>query len=114
MNEDKIWFIAAQVAQQINCKKRAVGCVITDADFNILSTGFNTHPDGICDCNSTKTARHAEIAALKAIPAMSKPRHAFITHRPCRNCIKALTNAGLEIHIKEISEVKRKWKQKNC
>lgn len=107
----------------MNCLKRTVVCVITDAEGNVLGVGRNQceppirldaaqrqHREcarmGIVaqqegydgkGCNSV----HAEINALKEVPPGAKPYHAtLLGHKfACEPCIKALREAG----VREVS-----------
>jgi len=98
--EKLLWETIAKLASKTNCKKRAVGCVIYNTvSKQIVGKGYNVHPDGGCDCNTTKTAIHAEVSALNSMK-IQYPREnliAFVGHQPCFNC-----GVALETVVKEV------------
>ncbi len=86
--QNNIWNNALQIASASNCKKRHVACIIVDGNGTMVSTGYNWHEDGVCDCDTTKTAVHAEIMAINNIPEELRETklYAYITHKPCERC----------------------------
>jgi len=94
-----------ELMEHSNCEKRHVACLITDANEHIISVGVNYHKDGVCDCCSTKTAEHAEMVALDALPnRYDMPLTAYISHKPCQNCRGQLETVCEEVIVHEMSE----------
>jgi len=85
-----IWKRVNKIAEESNCKKRHVGCVITDDNGVFISEGYNYHKNGVCDCFSKEgsTAIHAEIMAVNAIPIYNRNDKliAYVNHEPCDRC----------------------------
>jgi len=98
--EEQLWEHVAELAKKTNCKKRAVGAIVFNKKLDlIVGQGYNFHPDGICDCDSTRTAIHAEDMAIQQV-AKSHDREdliVFVNHAPCANC-KSL----IETRVKEV------------
>jgi len=95
------------------CVKRKVGCIIVDEFGEVIGKGFNLNGDLTrpCEDHNGDTAMgvtHAEISALKdaehtpRLMSESTPHIAYVTHKPCHNCNKALSEAG----VKEVVIVK--------
>lgn len=114
MKETTLLQIAQTVARQSPCKDKQVGCVITDSDLNIISTGYNTfYEDNTCisPCDSRVCGiRHAEVHALSACQLDSKPRYAFCTLEPCAECQAYLESHGV-IGVYFISKTSQKNRQ---
>lgn len=105
--------VADTVSEYATCRKRKVGCVLTDDEYRIISTGYNGVPSGVKHCTDhpcpgagTKQgsnkcmALHAEQNAIAR--ARSKPTYAFVTVKPCEHCLKQLIAAGVKtIHYYE-------------
>ena len=104
---NKIWENAMQIAEQSNCLKRHVACIIVDQNGTMISTGYNFHEDGICDCETTKTALHAEIMAVNNIPEEKRNinLYAYITHRPCERCQSILDAVCQNTRYEDLSHV---------
>ena len=98
--------IAQTVSEQSTCLDKAVGCVITSADNQIVSCGYNGAPSKVTDCRTLckcrKTygqnclATHAEINALIKAGERAKGGKLFVTLEPCFECAKAIINAGIK------------------
>ncbi len=100
MSSDILWELVNTLAKNSSCKKRNVGAVVYNTKLDkVVGRGFNKHMNGICDCLTTKTAIHAEEAALKSIVGKydRKDLVMFISHAPCANC-KSL----VETVVKEV------------
>ena len=100
-SNDALWRLADAISINTNCIKRSVGCVIIDKTTDlVVSTGFNFHENGVCDCYVGSTAVHAEINALANIEHKYPKRNliALVTRRPCKSCHNAL--------MKQVSEVR--------
>lgn len=108
--------IARTVAEQSTCMDKAVGCVITSADNQIIACGYNGAPAKITDCKKLQSCRkeqgkaclatHAEINALIKAGERAKGGKLFVTLEPCFECAKAIINAG----IKEVYYAKQSTK----
>ena len=105
--------LAAAAATRSTCLHRQVGCVMV-RDKRILCTGYNGSPSGAPHCLDVGCARegipsgerldlcravHAEANAM-AQAAMHgialKGATAYVTIRPCANCMRLLIQAGVE------------------
>lgn len=84
------------------CKRRKVGAVLTDEDFNVLSCGYNhVCIDGCCkrhDCESGSNlercnAIHAEMLAV--LNRNISGKKLFVNLFPCPVCSKYLALCGL-------------------
>jgi len=108
MTEQEIWTIVQNVAASSNCKKRNVGCIIMDENDTIVSTGYNWHEDGVCDCiPGPGSALHAEDMAVHSIPDVFKRESnlkAYINHKPCDKCISLLEEHCTAINVKPLSK----------
>ena len=99
-NNDVLWGIVDALANQTNCEKRSVGCVIFNKRTNqVVGRGYNWHEDGICDCDTESSSIHAEINAINGIETKYDRSDliALINRRPCFPCHNALMR-----HVKEI------------
>ena len=99
---DEIWEMLDEEAQETNCEKRQVACIIYDKDNKeIVGIGHNRHLDGICDCKTTRTAVHAEQMARKHMKKRLRGQCiAFINHAPCNNCAKVLDSVVKEVRYR--------------
>ena len=98
--------IAQTVSEQSTCLDKAVGCVITSADNQIVSCGYNGAPSKVTDCRTAGHCRkdlglqciatHAEINALIKAGERAKGGRLFVTLEPCFECAKAIINAGIK------------------
>ena len=98
--------IARTVAEQSTCLDKAVGCVITSADNQIVACGYNGAPSKVADCRTLCKCRkeagknclatHAEINALIKAGERAKGGKLFVTLEPCFECAKAIINAGIK------------------
>jgi len=105
--------LASAAATRSTCLHRQVGCVMV-RDKRILCTGYNGSPSGAPHCLDVGCARdgvpsgerldlcravHAEANSL-AQAAMHgialKGATAYVTIRPCANCMRLLIQAGVE------------------
>ena len=101
--------IAAAVSPRASCRSRAVGCVLTNSDHNILSTGYNGPASGMDYCTPCYrrgyksgeglelcVAIHAEQNALLQCPNTASIYTAYVTNSPCLTCVKLLMNTKCE------------------
>lgn len=98
-------------AQDANCNRLHVGAIIVDDNLTILGRGSNQAPEGMPTChdegclmydNSCKRTVHAEAnAIMNATNAGHNVRGAtiFVTHKPCTDCLKLMTQYGLHTII---------------
>ncbi len=101
--QHKMWEIVEEEAYKTNCKDRAVGCVIYDTMAqDIVGKGHNQHIDTECDCDTTKTAIHAEAAAIANIHSKRLKAHliAFVNHKPCCKCVSLLDEVVSEVRYR--------------
>jgi len=90
--------MALEMSKQSPCNKRKVGACITDASGLILSSGFNCNGDIPCEDNEGKTFDtivHAEVVAINNLKSGERPSIIYVTHPPCKNCAKAIDDAGI-------------------
>jgi dCMP deaminase len=99
--------IAQTLAKRGTCLKRKVGCVITDFNGNILSTGYNGQPKGHLHCDEYSpcpafvdtalscSAIHAEVNALVKCPDITKAHAIYITEKPCEKCMMLIENTKI-------------------
>lgn len=99
--ENEIWEAVYRISNLTNCKDRKVGCIIYNTQMEmIVARGWNYHHNGSCDCDTTKTATHAEDMAITNIDPKYNNREdliLFVSHAPCKNC-KSL----IETRVKEV------------
>lgn len=111
--EEYMLEIAHVAKTRSTCVRRSVGCVITDKNNHILSTGYNGVPKGAAHCTdrncegagfkSTQgldscNAIHAEINAITHCYSLDKAHKLYTTTSPCMSCIKTI----LATQIREI------------
>lgn len=104
--------IAQLTSLRSTCIRRAVGCVLVNKHFHVIATGYNGVPRGHSHCNegnpcvganspsgtnlSSCNAIHAEINALLQCKDINDIYIAYVTHSPCIECAKALSNTSCE------------------
>ena len=95
--------IAAVLSWRTTCGRKAVGCVITDEDGFILSTGYNGVPKGTPHCaqlgckdlgDNTCGALHAEQNAIARLRSVGHTL--YCTTEPCRHCTKLIIAARIK------------------
>jgi len=100
---EHIWDMLQDEANKTNCRDRAVACLIYDTmNKKIVSIGHNKHIDSECDCDTTKTAVHAEMMAIANMQQriLRGQLIAFINHRPCSDCASALDKIVKEVRYR--------------
>jgi len=109
--------LASTIAERSTCKRRQVGCVLTDAHGRVLSMGHNGVAKGQEHCTDKPCpgancpsgtgldkceAIHAEQNALMFCADVMKIHACYVTASPCINCVKMLMNTSCnEIHFLE-------------
>lgn len=104
--------IAYVIAQRSKDPRTQVGCVIVSHDNRVLSMGYNGTPRGVSDDtmpwggkNKYPFVVHAERNAVINYKGSLQDMYngkAFVTHRPCQECLKELIQVGIhEIYYKE-------------
>jgi dCMP deaminase len=98
------------VAQRATCARRAVGCVLINAEGHILATGYNGVCRGTEHCIDKPCpgahqpsgqglhlceAIHAEQNALLQCRNINEIHTAFVTASPCISCMRLLVNTGV-------------------
>lgn len=99
--------VARTLSLRGTCMKRQVGCVVTDFNDNILSTGYNGQPWGHTHCDEYSPcpafidpklpciAIHAEVNALVKCPDLTKAHMIYITEAPCLKCTLLIQNTKI-------------------
>jgi len=103
--------IAQVMSTRSTCARRKVGAVITNADNQILSTGYNGVPRGWLHCINIPCAGatspsgtnidaceavHAEANAIAQCHAIDKAHSVYVTTMCCVSCIKLLLNTAIQ------------------
>jgi dCMP deaminase len=110
LSNDEIFMgMAIIAAGGSTCRRRAVGCVLTNRRNHIIAVGRNGTPRGVPHCldhpcggesYSTGTgldkcmSTHAEANALLQCYDVDDIYTAYITVSPCIHCVKLLMNTG--------------------
>lgn len=108
--QEETWLeVAKIVAKRGTCSRRQVGCVIVDAQFRLLSSGYNGPPAGEPHCIdhpcpgatlksgqglSICEAVHAEENALLQCKDPLRIQTVYVTTAPCVDCVKLLMNTA--------------------
>ena len=115
-----VYFLAQALlaSTRSTCPRRRVGCVLTDSQGRVLSTGYNGVPKGDPHCIDTPCpgvrqlpgqglhlcrAVHAEINAIIQCRNTDLINHAYVTASPCVFCVRGLMNTACE-HISFLFE----------
>lgn len=100
-----------------------VGCVIVSKDNNIISTGYNSFPRGICDDKAERFERpekylwiehgdrNAIYAAARVGTALEGSRM-YLTGLPCMDCSRAIIQVGIKEVIYD-ADKQAKWEKTN-
>lgn len=102
--------IAKVLSKRSTCKRRDVGCVITDINGYILSTGYNGVPKGIHHCEQLHcsgdyksgegldscNALHAEQNAIARLREPFEAHTLYCTTEPCVSCLKLLLATNIK------------------
>ena len=100
-----IWDSVQRVSESSNCEKRHVGCIIVNGLGELVAAGYNYHHNDVCDCDTTKSAEHAEIMAVNNIPIEKREEtlYAYVNHKPCERCNSILTSICKEVYVNPTS-----------
>lgn len=124
-SKDETWLnVAAEIAKQSTCLRRAVGCVLVNARGHVLATGYNGRAAGLPHCNEEGLAVHtvatgfphphacagaaarsgsdldgceaihAEQNALLQCRDVYEIKTCYVTVSPCVTCVKLLMNTS--------------------
>ena len=105
--------LAKLVAERSSCLSRKVGCVLVDANDNVIATGYNGPPRGQDHCSTCIRkeyddihkcrAVHAEQNALLQCKDTNTIKKAYVTASPCNTCLKLFLNTSCEeiIYLEE-------------
>ena len=102
--------IAEVLAKRATCQRRSVGCVITDANGYILSTGYNGVPKGVHHCEQLHcsdgsksgenldkcAALHAEQNAIARLREPFEAHTLYCTTEPCTSCLKLMLATSIK------------------
>jgi len=94
--EDVWMHTARMLAGRSKCKRRTVGCIITDDRMRrVLGNGYNGRAAGIDECPGTDPCcLHAEVNALIASGSLERNKVMFVTTMPCEKCAMMIINSG--------------------
>lgn len=105
--------LAADISVRSTCVRRAVGCILTDANGYVIGTGYNSVPKGIPHCTDKPCegalaksgedlhkcmAIHAEEVALMKCDT-SKVHTCYVTVSPCIYCARRLLNTSCQVIV---------------
>ncbi|RKZ80456.1 MAG: cytidine deaminase [Gammaproteobacteria bacterium] len=108
-NDEYFIGIAHAVSKRATCERRSVGCVLTDKNHRIISTGYNSVPSKYPHCPSEQDcggangksgdtskciARHAEDVAIAKCMDIFQVHTAYITTKPCVACTRRLLDTS--------------------
>ena len=98
--------MALLASSRSTCQRRKVGCVLTDKQGHVLSTGYNGVPKERPHCNEDTPcmgshdisgqnlnecqAIHAEVNAIAHCRDVIAIHIAYVTTTPCMSCMKLL------------------------
>ena len=104
--------MAIALSQLSTCARREVGCILLDANWKIIGSGYNGVGAGLPHCidNQCKgsmhvsgqglgecEAVHAEQNALMQCTDVQKIKYVITTASPCVHCMKMLLNTSAEV-----------------
>lgn len=103
---------ALVMASRSTCRRRKVGCVLTDERGRVLATGYNGVARGQHHCTDNKgcvgaravpgtslelcAAVHAEQNAMLLLRDPDKLETIYSTTSPCASCVKLLLNTSCQ------------------
>jgi dCMP deaminase len=100
--QDYFMTIARAVSSRATCAKKQVGCVLVNAQNEIVATGYNGSPSGEPHCIDVGCllvsgrcirTRHAERNALEHLGHYSGNLTCYTTLQPCAECFAELRKA---------------------
>ncbi len=94
------------VAARSTCVRRAVGAILVDEKYKVLSTGYNGVPSGFSHCTDVPClgaqdpsgdsrrcmAIHAEVNVVVQCTRLDLARILYVSCTPCFMCAKMLCN----------------------
>ena len=108
-NDEYFLNIAKAVSLRATCGRRSVGCVLTDINHRIISTGYNSVPSGYPHCpdeepcpgaidksgdTSRCIAKHAEDIAIAKCSDIFSIHTCYVTVSPCLSCVRRLIDTS--------------------
>ena len=103
--------IAIAVSKRATCGRRLVGCVLTDNNHRVISTGYNSVPSKMPHCpdeapcpgaygksgdTSKCIARHAEDVAIGKCHDIYTIYTCYVTVSPCTACVRRLLDTSCQ------------------
>jgi dCMP deaminase len=95
--------IAEVIATRSYDAETQVGSVIVDENNRIISSGYNSFPPNSSDADLPNLRPdkypffiHAEISSIASCKHDLRGATLYVTHSPCRECIKAIITAGIK------------------
>ena len=103
--------MARTISLRGTCRRRRVGCVLTDVNQRVLSMGFNGNAKNEAHCIDVAClgasapsgtglelceALHAEMNALLFCADIMKIDTCYCTTSPCRTCVKMLMQTSCQ------------------
>lgn len=130
MSHHHFMAIAYNAANLSTCLGQSVGACLVSGD-RAISVGSNTQPKGwntcisLGHCRSQHTgtclesglpsrAIHAEVSALGSAAILGESTAGttcYITHRPCDNCLKSMTAAGVVRLVYPGEPLSQEWNE---
>jgi len=105
--------VAKEVSSWSKDPERQVGCVLTNFDYHIISTGYNGYPKGVDDANPNEKlfkSVHAEINAILRIPWLAGNLRCFVYGgHPCAQCMASLIQANVKYFVVPNLELSSSW-----
>lgn len=115
---NRFLLLSKEVAQWSKDPNKQVGCIITNSNNQIISTGFNGLPKRIEDNQrldnqnwKNKYIIHAELNAILNANSDVNNCNLFCTHAPCSHCASVIIQSGvLAVYVpKQTESHMTKW-----
>lgn len=124
-NDQYNLMMAMTASLRATCGRRKVGCVLTDKNHRILSTGYNSVASGIPHCpddfpcpgaydksgdSSRCIARHAEDVAIAKCSDIHQIYACYVTASPCSSCVRRLLDTSCKriVFLEEYTDTEGK------
>jgi len=131
-NDQYNLLMAKTASLRATCGRRQVGCVLTNRNHQIISTGYNSVASGIPHCpdefpcpgaydksgNSSRCiANHAEDVAIAKCADIYSIYTCYVTASPCPDCVRRLLDTGCKriVFIEEYTNTEGRilWESRN-